>query len=151
MPILDLCDGKKISVQKGTSLQKAAAVMQDKHIGSVVVVDPKAHDKPIGILTDRDIVLKAAAKDASMSKTLVEEIMSTHLVKIAHDAGLNDAIKLMQDKAVRRILVVDREDRLCGVLSSDDLIQLVGQELNRIGDLYQRQARNEEKVRVAHS
>ncbi len=147
MPISELCDGKKISVEKGTSLQNAANLMLKKHIGSLVVVDSKAGDKPVGIVTDRDIVLKAVTQNASMSTMPVDKVMTTELVTIQHDAGVHDAIKLMQNKGVRRILVMDDAHKLCGILSSDDLVQLVGQEMNSIGDIYQRQLRNEEYQR----
>lgn len=146
MPISDICSPGLVTVQKGASIQFVAALMKRLHVGTVIVVESETHpNKPIGIITDRDIVLKAVAENLNLSQLHVGDIMSQNLAMIEKEKGVYDAIKIMRKRGVRRLLVVDGDQRLCGILSSDDLLQMLGDEMSEIGSLFQSQSRNEEK------
>jgi CBS domain-containing protein len=135
-----------VTVERGSSLKFAAIQMKRQHVGSVVVVEKDIHPlKPVGILTDRDIVLRAAVDDLDMNTTPVEKAMSKKLVMIGRGNGLSETISLMSQKGVRRVLVVDENKRLCGLLSSDDLVRILAEDLNRLGLLFAMQTRHEEK------
>ena len=140
MPIHDLCFKNVITVNKDTSLAEAAKRMKDEHVGALIVTD-KSH-KTLGILTDRDIVLAGVADERPMT-TKVSEIMTKDVLHVPKSAGVADVIEKMERREVRRALVVDKDDKPCGLISSDDLLQLLGNEIHSLGNLVSRQLSNE--------
>ena len=100
-------------VKSDTTLTDAARMMRDADIGDVIVVDRM---KPIGVLTDRDIVVRGIADNRTPSMVTAGEICSTDLVSVAPDAEISQAIALMRRAAVRR-LPVTQAGELIGVLS----------------------------------
>lgn len=142
MPISDLCAKEIISVEKGASLQYAAQLMKKHNIGSVVVVASDGSNKPIGILTDRDIVLSVVAENWPLT-TKVKEAMSTNVTTVSKTEGIAEVVDKMAEHGVRRVVVVDQEGNACGLASSDDVLQLVAREMNSLGHLVQRQTENE--------
>jgi CBS domain-containing protein len=106
-----------VRLQVDTTLDEAAKVMRDKDIGDVVVVDS---GRLVGVVTDRDIVVRAVADGIAPADTTLGSVVSKDLVTIRPDASARDAALLMRDRAVRRILVCD-EDELIGIVSIGDL------------------------------
>lgn len=102
------------------TIDQAARVMRDRAIGAVVVVAIEDRNKVRGILTDRDIVVRAVADDRTPSGVRVGEVCSRELTTIAPVATVEDAAELMRKKALRRIVVVD-EGRPVGMISLGDL------------------------------
>jgi CBS-domain-containing membrane protein len=78
---------------------------------------------------------------------LVKEIMTTQVVKVSKDASALEVIQKMEKEGVRRILLVDLNDQICGVISADDLLQLLAKEINGLGKLVERQLENEKRYR----
>ncbi len=142
MPIADLCTSKFFTVDLGTSLQAAAQLMKKHHSGGLIVVDPAAKGKPVGILTDRDIVLGAVAENKPMSAK-VDEVMSKKIVKVTENEGIASVAHKMQEEGVRKMIVVDKAGNACGLVSSDDILQLVAQEIGDLGTLSARQVARE--------
>ncbi len=140
MPISDLCSKEMVTVDSNQSLQKAAKLMKKKHVGTLIVTQGES---PVGIITDRDIVLKVVAEGKSVDECKVEEAMTDKLVTAPKDCSVYDAIRLMEKKKVRRLVVVDKSERLCGVLSTDDLVQMLSEEMAGIGRLYEKQIQTE--------
>jgi CBS domain-containing protein len=99
------------------SLVEAARTMRDAGIGDVIVVEG---EEVRGVLTDRDIVVRAVAEGRDPVRTRVGEIMSRELTTVAPDDEVETAIKLMREKAIRRLPVLER-GRPIGVLSLGDL------------------------------
>jgi signal-transduction protein with cAMP-binding, CBS, and nucleotidyltransferase domain len=141
MPIFDLCSKKPVTIQSHQSLREAAQVMKKKHVGTLIVADSKG-ESPIGIVTDRDLVVKAMA-DGNADNYTVKDVMTSKLVSAKRGIGVFEAIELMQKKGVRRLVVVDESDQLCGMISTDDLVPMLGQEITGIGKLYESQMKNE--------
>jgi CBS domain-containing protein len=104
-----------------TSLRDAAQMMCDSHCGAIPVVDPTARKKPVGIITDRDIACRAVAKGKDPNRTTVGECMSAHLATIHEDASIEDCCGQMEEFKIRRLLVVDGQDRLCGIVAQADV------------------------------
>ncbi len=100
------------------SVLDAARVMRDKGIGAVLVADE--HGKLCGILTDRDIAVRAVAEGLSPQETMVISICSSSLAVIPSTATVDDAIAMMRRKALRRLPVVD-ETQVIGIISLGDL------------------------------
>jgi predicted transcriptional regulator len=142
MPVSDLCSKNLVCVEKGASLQYAAQLMKKHHVGGIVVVAANGKSRPEGMLTDRDIVLSVVAENLPLS-TKVQDVMSTDIVKVPRSEGIAEVVDQMESKGVRRMIVVDEAGNACGLVSSDDVLQLVARELNSLGRLVQRQLDNE--------
>lgn len=140
MPISDLCSRKPVIISGRETLEDAAKLMKKKHIGTVVVCEG---DKPLGIVTDRDIVIHVVADGRDPRQVRVKDVMSSGPVTAKEDLGLFEAIHLMEKESVRRLIVIDDEGHLCGLLSTDDLVRMLGQEITEIGNLYASQAKKE--------
>jgi CBS domain-containing protein len=106
------------TLQVETPLGTAAQLMRNRDIGDVVVADGA---KLVGLVTDRDIVVRAIADGQDPATTTVGSIVSTDLVTVGPDDAAADAARLMRDRAVRRVLVVDDAGTLVGILSIGDL------------------------------
>lgn len=146
MPIADLCSNRLICVEKSSSLQHAAHLMKQHHVGGVVVVESNGSAKPVGVLTDRDIVLGVVAENLPLT-TRVEDVMSREVAKISMKKGIAEAVDHMEAKGVRRMIVVDDVGNACGLVSADDILQLVARELNGLGRIVDKQLNNERRLR----
>jgi predicted transcriptional regulator len=142
MPISDLCSKNFVFVERSASLQYAAQLMKKHHVGGVVVVETNGKNKPVGILTDRDIVLGIVAENLPLN-TKVQDVMSRDVVMVTRGKGIADVVDQMESKGVRRMIVVDEAGNACGLVSSDDILQLVAREMNGLGRLVERQLQNE--------
>ncbi len=146
MPISDLGSRNLVCVERGASLQYAAQLMKKHHVGGVVVVEANGKNKPVGILTDRDIVLSVVAENLPLS-TRVEEVMSKNVVRVKHSEGIAAVVDQMEREGVRRIIITDEGGNAHGLVSADDILQLVARELNGLGKLVDRQIQNEKLAR----
>ncbi len=104
-------------VQPSTPLAEAARQMRDLNVGSMPVVD---RQQLVGIITDRDIAVRAAADGVNPDEALVKEFMSTELVTISPDQNVSEAAKLMSQNQVRRLPVVE-DGKLVGILALGDV------------------------------
>ena len=123
--ISDLTRKKLITVEESASVQEAAKKMMDKNISSLVVVDENS--RPIGLVTERDLVRKVCIQDAYTSKITTKEIMSSPLITIKSRSSPSEAIDAMLQNNVRHLLVVDnnktlddKEDRPIGMITPLD-------------------------------
>ena len=119
------------------SVQAAAARMHARNVGSLIVAN--AHKKPVGIVTDRDLVVKVLAHGRNPFQTTVGEIMTLIPRCITEDTGLEDAIAVMRSGPYRRLPVINETGQLVGVLSLDDVLRLLADELHEIGRLIERE------------
>ncbi len=108
-----------ISVDAEATVKEAAEVMIQKGIGSVVVVE---QGKPVGIVTERDLLKRVVAKALDPSKTKVKEVMSSPLITIKPDTYIIDASKLMNEKGIRRLIVMEG-DKAVGIITEKDLLR----------------------------
>jgi CBS domain-containing protein len=106
-----------VTVPADTTLTEAARLMRDADIGDVVIVDG---DRPRGMVTDRDIVVRGIAEHHAPDDTTVAEICTSDLATVSPDDPVERAVQVMGETAVRRLPVVDGE-RLVGVISLGDL------------------------------
>ncbi len=100
------------------TVMMAAQTMRTNDIGDVVVLED---NRLFGILTDRDIVVRALAEGVDLGTTMVAAICSRDLTTIAPTASTGEAVRLMRDKAIRRLPVVDERDRVIGIVSLGDV------------------------------
>lgn len=108
-----------ITTKTDSSVHEAAELMSRKNVGSIVVARGK---KPVGIVTERDIVGRVVAKGFDASKVLMKEIMSKPLITVRSGMSLIDAIRVMQKKKIRRLLVTENNE-LIGIVTQRDLLR----------------------------
>lgn len=129
MSLLNFAREEIITSIRGTTVLDAAKRMQDENVGCLVITQ---EDKPIGILTDRDIVTRVVAKGNDPEQTVVEEAMTPNPVTLEAELGLFEALEVMKDKGVRRFPVVDTFGNLCGFFTIDDVLYLLGLEMSAV-------------------
>jgi len=129
-------------------VSEAAKLMRQFHVGDIVVTDKgNKHRVPVGLVTDRDIVLEVLAQDLDAANLTLGDIMAGDLVTVREDEGVLQAVQLMRAKGVRRIPVVDKEGTLVGIVSTDDLIDLLAEELGELAKLISREQKREAEIR----
>jgi CBS domain-containing protein len=85
---------------------------------------------PLGILTDRDLVIEVLARDVDMDSVVVGDVMSFDIVSVTEDTKLIDAIKVMRNKGIRRLPVVNTAGGLEGILTVDDVLELLAEQIS---------------------
>jgi CBS domain-containing protein len=125
MNIEDILQRDVVSVRPYEDLLSAAKLMRDKHVGYIVVVEPAIADgtfRPIGVLTDRDIVVTVVAREADVRTLRVEDVMTRKPVVARRDEPLATALQDMRRIGVRRLPVVGEHGELVGVISLDEVV-----------------------------
>jgi predicted transcriptional regulator len=144
MSVIQFCNQFFVSVDPSTSAYEIAKKMKRKRVGEVVVEDLNGtKSKPMGIITDRDLVVQALAEDIDLNEVLAKDMISRSPVTVKDDCGLYEAIELMQKEGVRRLIVADEYGFTSGVISADLILQLLGDELSRLGCLFKGQFEKE--------
>ena len=142
----EYCNREIIITGQDVSVTEAAMLMRQHHVGDLVVVEKQAEKiLPIGIITDRDIVIEVVAQKADPEALIIKDIMSTDLVTVEENQALLDTLALMQYQGIRRIIVVDAQGSLQGLLSADDAIELIAEAINNLTKLVKREISHEEK------
>jgi CBS domain-containing protein len=132
MKTADLCRKDVVAVAGTASLVIVAKAMREAHVGSVVVIEGR---KPIGIVTDRDIVLEVVAMGLDPANMTAADVMTSSPVVAQPGDDALWALKTMRDRGVRRLPVVDAQGDLAGMIAFDDLVQHVGTTLADISQL----------------
>jgi len=107
-----------ITINPEATVRDAARVMRDKGIGSVIIVDER---KPVGILTERDIVRRITAVGLNPETLTVEKVCSKPVVAVNDILEVDDAVDIMRDNKIRRLVIVDNNDDVVGIITSDDI------------------------------
>lgn len=148
MSVAEICNREVVTVEKHTSIIEAAKVMRNTHAGSLVIVDSDApKSKPLGIVTDRDLVIEVIAKDEEPGSLTVGDLMEPELLLARENDGIWETILRMRAVGVRRLPVVDKNGFLMGILSMDDLLEFLAGELSDLAKLIKRGARREKETR----
>lgn len=119
-----------VVVDTETTAEVAAALMRQHHVGALVVMTEGDSGRVAGILTDRDLVLAVMAKGLDPAVFTVGDVMSAELVLATEDMDARDAVQLMRNKRLRRLVVVDDNDALVGILCMEDVLDLLVRELS---------------------
>ena len=132
MNIGEICNREVVVAYRNTRLVEAARLMREHHVGSlVVVVDRLSERVPVGIITDRDIVVAVVAKELDPRVLTVGDVINAGGVLVVREQdGLADALRLMREKGVRRVPVVTKSGALAGIVTIDDLLELVADQLH---------------------
>lgn len=152
MSVGEICNREVVTVDRNASIVDAAQIMRKYHSGSVVVVDEGAElTKPVGIVTDRDLVIEVIAKQAPLETLTLGDIMAPELLIAREGDGIWETILRMRAMGVRRLPVVDdaEDHSLVGILSMDDLLEFLAGELSDLAKLIRRETSREAEIRPA--
>lgn len=130
MNAYDLCQRLVVTASRHEELATAAWMMRERNVGCLVVVDPAGALggwRPVGLLTDRDIVTKVVARECDPRSVVVEEVMTPHPVTVGASTSIDEVWQRMRSAAVRRVPVVDDRGCLCGILALDDIFEHLAQ------------------------
>jgi CBS domain-containing protein len=116
-------------VEPETPARVAAQLMRKHHVGALVVVDAAQGSRPVGILTDRDLVLALMAEGLDPEVFTAGDIMSAELVRAAPGMDALDAVALMRRHRLRRLVIVDEAGRLTGLVTMEDILALLTREM----------------------
>ena len=149
MSIRDYCNMNVICCEADKVISEVAALMRRHHVGDVIIVDDTKNGQriPIGIVTDRDIVIETIALDVDAKLFTASDLMMAPVATVQEDASLTEALSIMRSKKVRRLPVVTRSGSLFGIITTDDLINLLASELSMIAGLTVEQTLREGKLR----
>jgi CBS domain-containing protein len=124
-----VCTKPVVTASATTTVEEAARAMRVKNVGAVVVVNA---GRPVGMLTDRDIVVEVVAQGKDPDTVPVGAVMRRKPIVIGGDQGILDAARLFAKTGVRRLPVIGKDGKLLGIISIDDVLMLLGNEMGHI-------------------
>lgn len=149
MSVGEICNREVVTIDRSASVQEAAVLMRNLHVGSLVVVDAQSDlpTKPIGIVTDRDLVIEVMAKSVPEQALCIGDIIAPELLTARESDGVWETILRMRAMGVRRLPVLDGDGRLTGMLTLDDLLRFIADEMSDLARLIQREQLREQNTR----
>ena len=136
MSIGEFCNREVVVVENNCTILEAARLMRQHHVGSLVIVAADADvNRPVGVITDRDLVVEVMAAGLDPAAVLVSEVVNETLYSVRDSADLFDALRLMRDHGVRRLPVVDGDGGLQGIFTVDDWVALLAEEMSELSRL----------------
>lgn len=144
MNVGNICSRRVITASPQLDIQAAAELMRQEHVGFLVVVpeQPRGPQPPLGVLTDRDIAIAVVAKRADPASLKVGDVMSIQPVLAAETDSVDLALRTMRRAGVRRVPVVNGRGEVAGVLSLDDVLELIAREMDSVSGA----VRNERQI-----
>ncbi len=136
MSLLNFARFEVVSLLSSSSIEQAAQLMEQKNIGCIVIVE---EEKPIGILTDRDIVVRVISQGLDAKTTQISRTMTPDPVTLDEGLGLFEALETMKQYAVRRFPIVDSYGKLSGFFSLDDVMYLLGVEMSAVARIIEQE------------
>ncbi|MCS6948210.1 MAG: CBS domain-containing protein [Steroidobacteraceae bacterium] len=146
----EFCQRNVVTIRPQEELQTAARLMREKHVGCLVVTQPLVEfggERPIGIVTDRDIVTTVIARDVDPRSVTVGDIMTREPATVPDDATVEESLRRLRDTGVRRMPVVDKAGCLLGIVTLDDLLDHLVEQLSALAGSIRREQRVERSLR----
>lgn len=135
MPVRNLLQRPVLTLPPEASCVEAARLMEREGVGAVVVA---LEGRPLGIVTDRDLAVRVMARGRNPREVRLREVMTGTPIYLSEQRGLDEFIATMREMAVRRMMVVDDEGQLVGLLALDDLLLLLSRQLGALAEVVQR-------------
>jgi len=133
MNVGEICNRTVVVTKRDTVLTQVAQLMREHHVGSLVIVDEGKRGRvPVGIVTDRDIVVAVVANGVDPRKFGVGEVMKPELVTVSEGDSVFDTLRLMRERGVRRVPVLAADGTLAGIVTVDDLLEIVAEQLGEL-------------------
>lgn len=148
MSIKSLCRTNIVTVEKGTTLQAVAHLMQEKHVGSVLITEGTNGKRVLsGIITDRDIALTLGSS-SKPQELKVDQLMRSQPVTVKANDGIFETIIKMREYGVKRMPVVNDDGSLYGIICADDVLNLMAEEMSTLAKITGVQVSKEKGVRT---
>jgi CBS domain-containing protein len=136
MTVGQICNPNVATIDAAEGVVAAATLMRHEHVGDLVVIESRRGAAvPIGILTDRDIVVSVVAKRVAPDSVTVGDAMTRDVLTVREDTSLEFALREMRRRGVRRVPVVRASGDLVGIIAADDIIQHLAMQLSRLADV----------------
>lgn len=149
MSIGEYCNRDVAIVTAQETVQDAAKVMRAQHVGDVVVVERRGGlSVPVGILTDRDIVIELIAREVELDKIIIGDVMTRNLLTARESDSLSTVLSQMRGRGVRRVPVVNEQGGLEGIFSLDDLLELLAEQMHDFVAVLRKEANQEQRLRT---
>jgi len=149
MQLGEICTRNAVTVERRTPVQETARLMRSHHVGNVIVVDRSNKGlKPVGIVTDRDIVVQVIAAGLDPAGLTAGDIMALDLITAPQDQNAFETVEQMQRNGVRRLPVVDNMGCLIGVIAADDLLELFAMQLTSLSKVSVSERKQELQARA---
>lgn len=148
MSVGEVCNREVVVVEQGADAGEASRLMREFHVGDLVVVERRGEmNVPLGIVTDRDLVIEVLAQDVDPASVSVKDLMVLPLETANEEDAILDTLQHMREKGLRRLPVVNASGGLVGILTVDDVIDLLAEELTDVVALGVRQRQKEKLQR----
>jgi CBS domain-containing protein len=149
MTVREYCNLNVICCEPDTPVAEVAMLMRKHHVGDVVIVDNQGEGAriPIGIITDRDVLVETIALDIEARLFTAGDLMSSPVTTVLEEASVSEALAIMRGKRIRRLPVVTRAGTLFGIVTIDDFVNLLSAELSMIAGLMVEQTIREGRLR----
>ena len=118
------------------NIMSACNIMSANDIGCVIVVTRNRDRTPVGVITERDIVRILGKLDPDLFQTPLRTLMSNPIITIEQSASINDAAKIMNNKKIRRLVVVDKDNKMTGIFTQKDIFNAIDKNPNLFSELY---------------
>jgi CBS domain-containing protein len=135
MPVDDLARSEVVTAEETTPVTELAATMAEEGVGSIVIT---TDETPVGIVTDRDLALRVVGESADAASQTAADVMTGDPQTVERDAGLHEATRLMQEHGIRRLPVCEGET-LVGIITDDDITELLADEQGQLADVIRAQ------------
>lgn len=139
MSVGRICSRVVVTASPNENITTAARRMADQDVGTLVVVEGGHPTKGVGILTDRDIIIRCVATRLDPGETTIADVMSSPVHTVDEHTPIEDAVARMGRAATRRLVVTGEDNSVAGLLSLDDILEVVAGESEAIGRLLQQQ------------
>lgn len=145
MSIGEICTRETVFTTRDTTVATAARLMRHHHVGTLVVVEEMNGGRrvPVGIVTDRDVVVEVMATGLDPNAITVGDIMGQELVTARESEGVLETMQIMRYKGVRRLPIVDKDGQLVGIVSFDDLLEVLAEQFGELAKIVAREQARE--------
>jgi CBS domain-containing protein len=144
----EICNRIVVLAERDTTLVAAAQRMREQHVGCLVVVDQTGSGRlVVGLLTDRDIVTGVIAKAVDPTILRVEDVMSRDVVTVPETAAFAELLAMMRRKGLRRLPVTDAQGALVGLVTLDDMLEILSEQMRTLVQAIETEQRRERSVR----
>jgi CBS domain-containing protein len=148
MSLADLCNRNPVTVAADASLVEAAQLMRTRHVGFLVVTPDGGSGPPIGVLTDRDIVVEVVSEAVDPTTVTAADAMTREPLMVGFDASPEQVLAQMRAFGVRRAPVVDATGQLVGVVALDDLLDWLAAAIGNAAAVVRHEQRVERQLRA---
>lgn len=149
MSIAQYCTKEVSLLTQDSSILEAAQMMRKNHVGEVIIVEhQKGKTIPVGIITDRDLVIEVIAMEVNIDQINLGSIMSIELITVLDGSDLDKALQIMQLHGVRRAPLVDDNGALLGLIDIESILRVLSQDMNKVLELFNTERCIEKKLRT---